>query len=164
MSGLNMAVWALLMATLCPSLSSAATVSSEDVGNSSVRIRFLVTVNDTWDPDGCMETVATPFLQGGKKNGQSIRVGRCDHGPLVFTVQQGSSDGVSKMNVFLTFHSSVIEDASPPTCNIPWNGTYLNPTEKKMDRSPLPSCFTGDSREGYHMTYYWFRLLEWEFD
>ena len=63
----------------------------------------------------------------------------------------------------MTFHSSVIEDASPPTCSIPWNGTYLNPTADKMDRSPLPSCFTMDSREGYHMTYYWFSLLEWQF-
>ncbi|KAK7098505.1 hypothetical protein V1264_002781 [Littorina saxatilis] len=132
---------------------------------STVRVRFLVTVNDTWDPNGCMATVATPFLVAGMIHNETgqIQVGSCDHGPLDFSVQQGSDDGYSKMHVFLTFHSSVIEDASPPTCNIPWNGTYINPTENNMDSSPLPSCATADSREGYHMTYYWFRLLEWQF-
>ncbi|KAK7474104.1 hypothetical protein BaRGS_00034633 [Batillaria attramentaria] len=63
--------------------------------------------------------------------------------------------------VDLTFHSSVIEDASPPTCNIPWNGTYLSPTRTDPRESPLPGCWTAESREGYHMTYYWFRFLEW---
>ena len=48
---------------------------------------------------GCIATVATPFLIAGKKYNESgqIRVGTCDHGPLVFSVQQGSDDGVSKM-------------------------------------------------------------------
>ncbi|KAK7474102.1 hypothetical protein BaRGS_00034631 [Batillaria attramentaria] len=127
----------------------------------SVGIRFLVTVNDTWDPDGCMATVVTPMLISGKEYNESgqIQVGSCDHGPLVFNVQKGSDDGVSKMQVDLTFHSSVIEDASPPACQIPWNGSYLDPPSP----SPLPACFVMDSREGYHMTYYWFRLLEWQF-
>ncbi len=68
----------------------------------------------------------------------------------------------------MKFGSHDIEDASPPTCSINWNGTYLAP--KKMSwqvmqnfglTSPLPSCYVEDSREGYHMTYYWFHLLEW---
>ncbi|KAK3595185.1 hypothetical protein CHS0354_002791 [Potamilus streckersoni] len=93
----------------------------------------------------------------------SFQVGDCDHGPLTFTVQS-SNGGDSKYNVFLTFYSSVILDASPPTCNIPWNGTYLVPTEPwKPDQDLLPSCFTEDSREGYHMTYYWFHIFDWTF-
>ena len=64
--------------------------------------------------------------------------------------------------MYLTFHSSVIEDASPPTCNIAWNGTYLVPT-KLTNQLPslLPGCMTMDSREGYHMTSYWFYLIDW---
>ena len=48
---------------------------------------------------GCLATVATPFLEGGKQYNESgaIRVGDCDHGPLDFRLQQGSQDGVSKM-------------------------------------------------------------------
>ena len=60
----------------------------------------------------------------------------------------------------MLFRSSVIEDASPPTCDINWNGTYLTPKAAGMS-SPLPGCFTMESREGYHMTYYWFYLLDW---
>lgn len=71
--------------------------------------------------------------------------------------------------ISLTFHSSVIEDAGPPTCDISWNGTYLVPKKPtnestgRPDADLLPSCFIMDSREGYHMTYYWFHLLEWQF-
>ena len=66
----------------------------------------------------------------------------------------------------LTFHSSVIEDASPPTCSITWPGKYLVPPVEEMGKlnllpSLLPGCFTMDSREGYHMTSYWFYLLDW---
>lgn len=65
--------------------------------------------------------------------------------------------------VSLVFHSSVIEDASPPACKIPFNGTYLVPTAKNPSMSLLPNCFVGDSREGYHMTYYWFKVFDWNF-
>ena len=61
-------------------------------------------------------------------------------------------------------------DASHPTCDIHFNSTlsgsgiYIPPKSSLMDSkglySPLPFCFTADSREGYHMTYYWFYLLE----
>ncbi len=67
----------------------------------------------------------------------------------------------------LIFYSSVIEDASPPTCTITWSGQYNNPTPvvKWGDPlpSPLPGCYVQDSREGYHMTYYWFFILDWSF-
>jgi len=70
--------------------------------------------------------------------------------------------------VSLIFHSSVVEDADPPGCDISWNGTYLVPTHPDDSWNPntdlLPGCATGDSREGYHMTYYWFHLLDWQFD
>ena len=48
---------------------------------------------------GLNETVVTDFLESGKQYNESgqIHVGNCDHGPLVFTVQQGGQDGYSKM-------------------------------------------------------------------
>ena len=68
--------------------------------------------------------------------------------------------------VKLIFYSSVIEDASPPTCKIMWSGDYDNPNGVAMGMNMLPNllpgCFTMDSREGYHMTYYWFYLLSWK--
>ena len=67
-------------------------------------------------------------------------------------------------NVNLTFYSSVIEDASPPTCQITWSGAYLVPKKPGNVQSLLPGCFTMDSREGYHMTSYWFYLLDWYFE
>ncbi|XP_078599266.1 uncharacterized protein LOC144874681 [Branchiostoma floridae x Branchiostoma japonicum] len=137
--------------------------SAEKVG----WIRFLVTVNDTWNPDGCIATVATDPLVPNKKYNQSekIMVGSCDQGPLVYTVTNavGTTGKAGKMSVDLTFYSSVIEDASPPTCHIPWDGSYVSPRPNTdpRDDSPLPGCFTMESREGYHMTYYWFYLLDW---
>ncbi|KAJ8304677.1 hypothetical protein KUTeg_018260 [Tegillarca granosa] len=68
-----------------------------------------------------------------------------------------------ELSVDLVFHSSTIEDASPPTCSIPWNGSYLVPSPKKMDISLLPGCSVSDSREGHSLTYYWFYILEWTF-
>ncbi|CAH1265387.1 Hypp3174 [Branchiostoma lanceolatum] len=90
-------------------------------------VRFIVTVNDTWDPDGCIATIATGKLIPNKKYNETeqITVGSCDHGPLVYTVAPGQAP--NKMAVDLTFHSSVVLDASPPTCRIPWNGTYVTP-------------------------------------
>lgn len=128
-------------------------------------ITFLVTVNDSWkwDPpisnDTCMVTVKTDPLypKTPLNKSEPVMVGSCDNGPLVYNI---NSDGA----VFLTFHSSVILDASPPTCTIAWNGSYLLPTKPPSSatlESLLPGCATGDSREGYHMTYYWFYILDW---
>merc|ERR1719277_21603 len=107
-----------------------------DVGNTTLRVRFLVTVNDTWDPNGCMTTVSTPFVSAGaKKHNPKVTVGDCDHGAFEFLATPGNDDGVSKTSVVVTFHSSVINDASPPSCAIAWNGTYLAPLPDwyKMD-------------------------------
>ncbi|XP_066284276.1 uncharacterized protein [Branchiostoma lanceolatum] len=111
----------------------------------------------------CIATIATGKLIPNKKYNETeqITVGSCDHGPLVYTVAPGQAP--NKMSVDLTFHSSVVLDASPPTCRIPWNGTYVTPLPNTdpLRNSPLPGCFTMDSREGYHMTAYWFYLLDW---
>ncbi|XP_071099306.1 uncharacterized protein [Haliotis cracherodii] len=130
----------------------------------TVGIKFLVTVNDTWDENGCIATIVTPMLTSGVKYNQSaaFSVGSCDRGPLRFNVQQLRGQKTS-MQVDLTFYSSVIEDASPPTCSLAWNGTYLAPKTMNPGESLLPGCFVMDSREGYHMTYYLFHILEWAF-
>jgi hypothetical protein len=72
----------------------------------------------------------------------------------------------------IEFGSHDIEDAEPPSCDINFNGTYILPKNMpnnavgqiQMDgiSNPLPSCFVMDSRKGYHTTYYWFYLLEWQ--
>ena len=49
-----------------------------------------------------------------------------------------------------------LQDASPPTCNIYTNGSFILPPPQQPSQSasqyevmpPLPSCFTADSREG----------------
>ncbi|XP_045156403.1 uncharacterized protein LOC123522933 [Mercenaria mercenaria] len=126
-------------------------------------VRFLVTVNDTWaDPPGCIATIATPVVPVNKS--ENIMVGSCDHGPIEYTFLSPGMNN-NKYTVSLTFHSSVIEDASPPTCDLSWNGTYLVPKSPvKENPDLLPSCFVQDSREGYHMTSYWFHLLDWDFE
>ncbi|XP_013379826.1 uncharacterized protein LOC106151235 isoform X1 [Lingula anatina] len=121
-------------------------------------LQFLVVVNDTWDPDGCIATVKTPQIIPGSKHAPNIMVGSCDQGGLELSVSQLNATTV---NVHLLFHSSVIEDASPPTCDIPWKGGYLTPTTTSAKESLLPGCFTAESREGYHMTYYWFYIIDW---
>ncbi|XP_064604005.1 uncharacterized protein LOC135469314 isoform X1 [Liolophura sinensis] len=64
-------------------------------------------------------------------------------------------------HVEVTFYSYVLQGASPPTCQIGWNGTYLLPTSDDPDHTLLPGCFLSESREGYHMTYFWFYILQW---
>ncbi|XP_077996210.1 uncharacterized protein LOC144449539 isoform X2 [Glandiceps talaboti] len=146
----NWLVGAVLLTTLALAVTNVPQ-SSNVKSDKLIWIKFLVTVNDTWDPKGCIDTVKTKELIPDKKYNQSdpIRVGQCDSGPLTYT------------NVNLIFYSSVIEDASPPTCQIAWNGTYLTPTKPGSYQSLLPGCFVEDSREGYHMTYYWFHILDW---
>ena len=69
--------------------------------------------------------------------------------------------GNGKSSVIVTFFSSVIEDASHPSCKIEWNYSYKEPKTTDPTESLLPGCFVADSREGYHMTYYWFYILDW---
>nr|XP_022333231.1 uncharacterized protein LOC111130447 [Crassostrea virginica] len=122
-------------------------------------LQFLVTINTTFND--CIATIKTPWIQPSTK-GEKIFVGGCDEGPLQFDVISDEHEN-DNMIVSLIFHSSVIEDASPPTCKIPFNGTYLIPSAKEPEMSLLPHCFVMDSREGYHMTYYWFKIFDWNF-
>ena len=65
----------------------------------------------------------------------------------------------------IIFYSSVIEDASHPSCRILWDYKYTEPaplSNYNCKPSLLPGCFNAESREGYHMTYYWFNVLDWE--
>ena len=133
-----------------------------------------MTVNDSWkyDPpisnDTCMATIKTfPIAPDTPKNkSQIIQVGDCDHGPLTYSVNE---NGDTQSSIFLTFYSSVIEDASPPTCTIQWNYKFKVPmnfigivdTYVEASENLLPACGTADSREGYHMTYYWFYIYDW---
>ena len=135
-------------------------------------VSFLITVNDTWkyDPpisnDTCLVTIKTYPISPDmpRKKSENIQIGDCDNGPLVYNVNGHGK----KSSIFLTFYSSVILDASPPTCTIEWNYTYRIPTQyigvssdSIANESLLPGCATADSREGYHMTYYWFYIIDW---
>lgn len=62
----------------------------------------------------------------------------------------------------VTFYSSVIEDASHPSCRILWDYKYAEPVMSMCKPAFLPGCFNAESREGYHMTYYWFNILDWQ--
>ncbi|XP_064604006.1 uncharacterized protein LOC135469314 isoform X2 [Liolophura sinensis] len=127
-------------------------------------MRFLISVNDTWaGPGGCLATVATPPLTPGQKYNETlpIQIGDCDHGPMTFTVSKTFGQTSDLYHVEVTFYSYVLQGASPPTCQIGWNGTYLLPTSDDPDHTLLPGCFLSESREGYHMTYFWFYILQW---
>lgn len=65
--------------------------------------------------------------------------------------------------VEVTFFSSVIEDASHPSCRILWDYKYTEPVLSSCKPTFLPGCFNAESREGYHITYYWFNILDWQF-
>lgn len=77
----------------------------------------------------------------------------------VYTGPVGTATNHTYIEV--VFYSSVIEDASHPSCKIEWDYTYLTPSTPTPKDSLLPGCFVMDSREGYHMTYYWFHALDW---
>lgn len=164
-----------LYACLCIAALQAGSLSKAEtegrVGSNVSAITLLVTVNDTWkwDPpisnDTCMVTIRTGsiFPNTPLNKSANIMVGDCDNGPLVYTA---SVDDKGSISVMLTFHSSVIEDASPPTCTITWDNQYNLPTQPPHPaatsmESLIPGCSTADSREGYHMTNYWFYILYW---
>lgn len=134
--------------------------------------RFLVAVNATWDgPNGCVAITSTEHFKVNETT--NIHVGNCDYGPLSFLLLKNtpppSGPAIKDYYVYtlhLQFGSHAVLDASHPTCDLNFNGTYVAPNDsimdsKKMVYSPLPSCFTMDSREGENMTYFWFHLLEW---
>ncbi|OWF47529.1 uncharacterized protein LOC110454260 [Mizuhopecten yessoensis] len=125
------------------------------------QLTLLVTVNDTWNPSGCIQTIKTPLLTLGKRFSQ-IEVGTCDYGAITVRMVK-AGNGRDAMSLDVMFESHVIVDASHPECHFNWNGSYLVPTAENPKKSLLPGCFVMDSREGYHMTYYWFHLLDWHF-
>ncbi|XP_069136862.1 uncharacterized protein [Argopecten irradians] len=125
------------------------------------QVSLLVTVNDTWDTSGCIRTIKTPPITLGKRF-SNIEVGTCDYGGITVSMMK-ATNGRDAMTMDVMFESHVIEDASHPECRFNWNGSYLVPTAKNPQQSLLPGCFVMDSREGYHMTYYWFYLLDWSF-
>lgn len=120
-------------------------------------LTFLVAVNDTWG--SCITTVRSPPLPPNQTRDKAphIMVGQCDNGPLTYTVHKGGPAGYT---IDLTFYSSVIEDASPPTCTINWPGGFGAPHAGGSTDGMIPGCYTMDSREGYHMTDYWFAVYD----
>lgn len=120
---------------------------------------FLVAVNYTWAT--CYALGASSSVVAGTplQNGPVTVVGGCDSGPITFVT--------SKQGLVVTFKSGVVEDATPPSCTIP----YTNASDRslayglpaKFGLPPvLPTCYTMDSREGYHLTQYTFAALAWE--
>merc|ERR1719336_638818 len=130
--------------------------------------KFLLAVNDTWSEKGCFSIVETPLMMSNSS--EHVAVGACDSGPLTFQANKNEVltawNHWSKITISLEFRSSVIMDASPPTCVIHTNGTFILPPQPRAPGvpGPLPGCFTADSREGYHMTYFWFYLYQWPQD
>ena len=134
---------------------SAGAESLKKIGSA----RFLVAVNYTWAP--CYAMGASESVVEGTplQNGPVTQVGGCDGGPITFST--------SKQGLVVTFKSGVIEDASPPSCTIP----YTNATEQSLDfglpakfgQPPVfPFCSVMASREGYHLTQFTFAALSWE--
>ena len=64
-----------------------------------VSVTFLVTVNDTWYPQEynttCLQTVKSPPIRPdiSINETQSFQVGKCDHGPLTYTIGNESFTG-----------------------------------------------------------------------
>ncbi|XP_011436380.3 uncharacterized protein [Magallana gigas] len=112
-------------------------------------IQFMIAVNATWQGEhGCIAYAFTPALPPGNKWNatQPIKVGGCDKGPFIYNVIP-PTDGKSKVSVNVTFFSSDVIDAEPPSCQIPFNGTFLLPSPDGYDDELLPNCFVQDSRE-----------------
>lgn len=126
--------------------------------------RILVAVN-TSEWKLCSSIVASDPI--ARKERSVVQVGECDQGAVEWT---NSTDPYGNPVLTVTFHSSVVEDASPPSCDIPWTkgGSLVMPSDPFENDgngalpSPLPGCFTMDSREGFHMTSYWFYALDSE--
>ena len=71
-------------------------------------------------------------------------VGKCDKGPLTYTVHK--SEDQKHTVVQPTFFTTAI-GVQPPSCEIMWDSSYVDPTEPTIDQSPLPGCFMNDSQE-----------------
>lgn len=144
---------AALVVSICTLSAHSARINNVDV------MSFLITVNDTWMADDdpqpqppCIFTARTGDIVRAQKSDE-IQVGACDSGPLIWNITADNK-------VEVTFYSSEIMDAEPPRCSIPVPGNYSNPASPDVAPA-LPHCFVMDSREGYHMTAYWFSILTW---
>lgn len=120
---------------------------------------FLVVVNETYAP--CYASGLSPPVVPGLplRQGPHVTVGACDSGPVVYSV---TPDGL-----LVTFGSSVIADASPPQCTIPWSDAKSRTLGYRLPlafgKSPqLPYCALMDSREGYHMTQFTLAAVHWD--
>ena len=138
---------------------------------------FLVTVNNSykWVPpfdNGsyvCTTTIKTHPLTPDTplKEADKYVLGNCDNGSLVYSMKTGD-DGNSI--IVPTFYSTYMPQATPPSCNIEWNYTYLLPAKVLgrqssvvANESLLPGCVVTDSWDNVHTTVYWFHILKWEF-
>lgn len=130
-------------------------VQSTPGSSSPSGINWLISVNHTYDT--CIATSSPSGLIPRNERQGPFRVGSCDDGPLQWNT---TAEG----DVVVTFWSSTIADASPPTCTIKKTDlVYSPPTAAGYGEGPgLPTCFTMDSREGYHMTQFWMTMLEWQ--
>ncbi|XP_065909146.1 uncharacterized protein [Dysidea avara] len=162
----------ILLAFAAPCLLAEGTKLESASSGEVLSVTFLLTVNDTWYPGEnngkkCLHTVKTPPLKPNTSWTDSIKiqVGECDHGPLTYTISKELDDSKEHTYIDVIFYSSVIVDASHPNCRILWDYKYTEPvplSNCNCKPSLLPGCFNAESREGYHMTYYWFNVLDWE--
>ncbi|KJE95392.1 hypothetical protein CAOG_005846 [Capsaspora owczarzaki ATCC 30864] len=140
-------VLALASCTLPASARFYTTAENFKAGNYT--LVFAVTVNETyWQP--CVDTAITPPLTAGVTTANPISVGQnadCDSGRFRFDI---SGQSGSIVTVVPTYYSAAVLDASPPSCEIKW--------DTSIDSSQ-PACSVLDSREGYHLTGYIFRLV-----
>ncbi|XP_046369160.2 uncharacterized protein LOC124143998 [Haliotis rufescens] len=123
-------------------------------------IRFLISVNDSRNGSECVASVETPILVPAANYSQSkaVSVGSCDVMSLLFSIK-GFKGQIKQVNV--TFYSTVIADAEPLPCLIPWNGTYPVPKTTDPRKSPLPGCFIMNWWSKGHISHYWFHILSW---
>eukprot|EP00300_Choanocystis_sp_HF-7_P024140 c25544_g1_i1.p1 GENE.c25544_g1_i1~~c25544_g1_i1.p1 ORF type:complete len:174 (+),score=28.87 c25544_g1_i1:1-522(+) len=139
--------------------------SSDAVNPDKWLLKFLVAVQEPWAEDNCINTTRTVTDYIRVNGSLDIQVGGCDQG--AFEIALKPSDPYPRCEsadmpcVLVTFHSSVIMDASPPSCAFNFNASYGPPTTPGSSEGILPGCFTMESREGFHMTSYWFYILSW---
>ena len=106
---------AIVAANLQQKESASFTVlptSSTGVHRVVESVTFLVTVNDTWETGGCLETVKTPPIRPDTpwNESQSITVGKCDHGPLTYTLTH-----IGKKTTTLQMHCTIDIDMNEST-------------------------------------------------
>jgi len=118
-------------------------------------LKYTVQVNETsWNgaTDCAVSSGDTPFFPNGTAF-YLIVGGGCDAGDFTWWVQGQNN---TSFQIHTEFRSSVIEDASPPTCDYTIDVSAPLPQENSV-------CETWDSREGYHMTGYVFNITGYKY-